>query len=100
MQTASRVLAAAAGVNMNTWIVGRVPVAHLVLKPVLREEDSAVEEKGEKIFFIKGRIMAGQADLANNTMGLTDFKWLTQGELRAELAPYYFHSIRNMMGER
>lgn len=84
---------------MNTWIVGRVPVAHLVTQPVLKE-DSTLENKGEKIFFLKGRIMAGQADLKNNTLGLTDFKWLTKEELRKELAPEYFHGVRNMMEAR
>ncbi len=99
LQTAARVLEGAAGVNMNTWMVGRVPVAHLVTQPVLKE-DATVEKKGEKIFFMKSRIMAGQANLKDNTMGLTDFKWLTEEELEKELAPDYFDSVKNMMGER
>ncbi len=84
---------------MNTWIVGRVPVAHFVLPPVLRE-DSTVEKKGEKVFFVKGRIMAGQADLSKNTMGLTDFQWLTREELEKVLPSPYFRSVKNMMGDR
>ena len=92
-------LASAAGVNMNTWIVGRVPVSHLVYQPVIKA-DSTVEKKGEKIFFLKGRIMAGQADLTNNTMGLTDFQWLTKTELAKVLDRNYFQAIKNMMDPR
>lgn len=84
---------------MNTWLVGRVPVAHLVTKPVLKE-DSSIQTRGEKVFFLKGRIMAGQADLTNNTQGLTDFKWLTREELKEHLSERYYHGVRNMMADR
>lgn len=93
-------LEAAAGVNMNTWMVGRVPVAHMVLPPTLEADGTTVQEKGEKTFFLKGRIMAGQADLSGNTLGLTDFKWLTQDELRQVLPAEYFRSVRGMMADR
>jgi large subunit ribosomal protein L46 len=82
---------------MNTWIVGRVPVAHHVVKPVLGDDGAAVVQPGEKVFFLKGRIMAGQADLAGNKHGLTDFKWLTREELQDALPADYYHSVRNMM---
>ena len=72
---------------MNTWIVGRVPVAHVV-------------EAAAKTFFLKSRIMAGQADLKGNSFGYTDFKWLTREELEKELAPEYFRGVRNMMSDR
>ena len=84
---------------MNTWIVGRVPVAHHVSQPA-PNEDLKLDKKGEKIFFLKARIMAGQADLTDNKLGLTDFKWLTKEELKKELPKEYFHSVRGMMGER
>jgi large subunit ribosomal protein L46 len=84
---------------MNTWIVGRVPVAHLVTGPVFKD-DSSLQRRGEKVFFLKGRIMAGQADLENNSMGLTDFNWLTKEELQDALAPEYYHRVRNMMADR
>ncbi|KAL7902311.1 39S mitochondrial ribosomal protein L46 domain-containing protein [Trichoderma sp. SZMC 28014] len=96
---AKRVMDQAAGVNMNTWLVGRVPVAHVVQEPVLGK-DGAVQKKGQKTFFIKGRIMAGQADLKGNPFGYTDFKWLTREELEKELAPEYFRGVRNMMADR
>ncbi|KFH48989.1 54S ribosomal protein-like protein [Hapsidospora chrysogenum ATCC 11550] len=98
-ECAQRVIDQAAGVNMNIWIVGRVPVAHLVQRPV-QKDDGSVEKKGEKTFFLKGRIMAGQADLKDNPFGYTDFKWLTREELEKELAPEYFRGVRNMMSNR
>ncbi|KAH7023551.1 39S mitochondrial ribosomal protein L46-domain-containing protein [Ilyonectria destructans] len=98
-ESAKRTLEEAAGVNMNTWVVGRVPVAHVVTQPVVKA-DGTVEKKGQKTFFLKGRIMAGQADLGGNRFGYSDFKWLTREELGKELSPEYFHSVRNMMGDR
>ncbi|KAI0400842.1 39S mitochondrial ribosomal protein L46-domain-containing protein [Xylaria palmicola] len=98
-ETAARALKLAAGVNMNTWMVGRVPVAHLVRQPELNE-DTSLKQRGEKVFFHKGRIMAGQADLKDNKMGLKDFNWLTKEELRAKLDRDYFRAVRNMMGDR
>lgn len=84
---------------MNTWIVGRVPVAHVVKKAV-EAADGAVQTRGEKTFLLKGRIMAGQADLKGNPFGYTDFKWLTREELEKELAPEYYRGVRNMMSDR
>lgn len=98
-QSAKRVLDEAAGVNMNTWIVGRVPVAHVVTKPVLKD-DGSVEKKGQKTFFLKGRIMAGQADLENNAFGYSDFKWLTREELKEVVSEEYWHGVHNMMADR
>ena len=84
---------------MNTWVVGRVPVAHVVTQPV-HMEDGSVEKKGQKTFFLKGRIMAGQADLKGNPFGYSDFKWLTREELEKEFSPEYWHGVRNMMADR
>lgn len=89
----------AAGVNMNTWIVGRVPVAHMVTHPKF-DEVTSLKKPGEKVFFLKGRIMAGQADLKDNQMGYKDFHWLTREELEEKMEPDYFHSVRNMMADR
>ncbi|KAF7554258.1 hypothetical protein G7046_g6860 [Stylonectria norvegica] len=97
-EAAKRVLEQAAGVNMNTWIVGRVPVAHIVREPKMK--NGTVEQKGLKTFFLKGRIMAGQADLKDNALGYTDFKWLTREELKTELHPAYYHAARNMLADR
>ncbi|KAI0975986.1 39S mitochondrial ribosomal protein L46-domain-containing protein [Xylaria arbuscula] len=98
-ETAARALEMAAGVNMNTWMVGRVPVAHLVKQPQFNE-DTSLRQRGEKTFFHKGRIMAGQADLKGNKMGLKDFNWLTKDELKEKLGWDYFRAVRNMMADR
>lgn len=98
-ESAQRVLDEAAGVNMNTWIVGRVPVAHVVTKPVLKD-DGSVEKKGQKTFFLKGRIMAGQADLKDNPYGYSDFKWVTREELKELVSEEYWHGVHNMMADR
>lgn len=92
-------LTQAAGANMNTWIVGRVPVAHVVDQPT-QGPDGAIQQRGQKTFFVKGRIMAGQANLEGNPFGYTDFQWLTREELEKELSPAYFKGVRNMMSDR
>jgi large subunit ribosomal protein L46 len=89
----------AAGVNMNTWVVGRVPVAHVVTHPSLTA-DGELKAKGSKTFFLKARIMAGQADIKGNPFGYTDFKWLTREELEKQLTPEYFLGIHNMLALR
>lgn len=91
-ETAERALEQSAGVNMNTWTVGRVPIAHFV-RPVEPTEKKTVTST--KTFFIKGRIMAGQADIKDNTLGVTAFKWLTKEELATELPKYYFAGVKN-----
>ncbi|KAK3368074.1 39S mitochondrial ribosomal protein L46-domain-containing protein [Podospora didyma] len=99
-QTAARVLEESAGVNMNTWVVGRVPVAHHITEVELGKDGTSIVKRGEKTFFLKGRIMAGQADLTGNKHGLVDFKWLTQEELLEVLPRSYYNSVRNMFGRR
>jgi large subunit ribosomal protein L46 len=83
---------------MNTWIIGHVPVGHHVLQPYY--VDGKLERPGERTFFMKGRIMAGQANLKGNLFGLSDFKWLTKQELEDHVRPKYFSAIRNMLAER
>ena len=92
----------AAGVNMNTWIVGNAPVGHHNTnypQPVINEEKK-VEQLGEKTFFMKARIMAGQANLKDNKLGLADFRWLAKEEIQKEVHPQYFNAVRNMLVER
>ncbi|KXJ94478.1 39S mitochondrial ribosomal protein L46-domain-containing protein [Microdochium bolleyi] len=98
-ETASRVLESTAGVNMNTWLVGRVPVAHVVVQPEFGA-DSTLKKRGDKVFLLKGRIMAGQADLKDNKMGYKDFNWLTKDEIKAKVGDTYFKAVRNMMADR
>ncbi|GKT47943.1 54S ribosomal protein L17, mitochondrial [Colletotrichum spaethianum] len=94
-----RILDETAGVNMNTWMVGRVPVAAYVKKPATTQADAAAA-RGQKTFFLKGRIMAGQADLSANKHQYNEFKWLTREELQEVLEPDYYRSVRNMMADR
>ncbi|KAH6661218.1 39S mitochondrial ribosomal protein L46-domain-containing protein [Truncatella angustata] len=98
-QAAQRVLDSTAGVNMNTWLVGRVPVAHHVQQPEFNE-DTSIKARGEKTFFLKGRIMAGQANLTGNKLGYKDFNWLTKDELKDKFSSPYFRSVKNMMADR
>ncbi|KAE8134383.1 ribonuclease H-like domain-containing protein [Aspergillus pseudotamarii] len=99
---AERTLAQAAGVNMNTWMVGFHPVGHHVYNFRYPRADTAngTEHLGEKTFFMKARIMAGQADLAANTQNLKDFKWLTKEEIAPYVLPQYYSHIKNMLAER
>ncbi|KAG7124975.1 54S ribosomal protein L17 like [Verticillium longisporum] len=98
-ETAKRVMDKTAGLDMNTWMVGRAPVAHHVVRPALGE-DGSLQKRGEKTFFLKARIMAGQANLEGNPFGYTEFKWLTAEELKANVDEKYYHSVRNMLADR
>ena len=84
---------------MNTWVVGNAPIGHYVLNP-RPATDKAPEVKGEKTFFMKGRIMAGQADVSKNVLGYDNFKWLTREEIQRLVRPKYFSYVKNMLAER
>ena len=102
MQAAERVLVQAGGLNMNTWVVGNAPIGYYSFDFLTRRSDlqKNVEELGEKVFFMKARIMAGQANLTNNKFGLSDFKWLAKEEIESAVTPRYWNAIRNMLAER
>ena len=93
-QAAERIIVQTGGVNMNTWLVGRVPVGHHVSKPYVHKEDQSLSKSGEKTFFLKARIMAGQADMSANEFGLEDFKWLNKEEIKKLVADKYWSSVR------
>ncbi|KAL4807539.1 ribonuclease H-like domain-containing protein [Aspergillus unguis] len=98
---AERTLEQSAGIHMNTFMVGYHPVGHYVYnarKP--KTNESGVTIAGEKTFFMKGRIMAGQADLSANQQNLQDFKWLAKEEIAKYVLPPYYASIKNMLAER
>ena len=84
---------------MNTWIVGHVPIGHVVAKPWV-DESGIVTKSGEKTFILKGRIMAGQADIKGNVFGIKDFKWLTREEVEGHVGPKYWSQIKNFMARR
>ncbi|PSR94431.1 39S mitochondrial ribosomal protein L46-domain-containing protein [Coniella lustricola] len=101
-ETAARALESTAGVNMNTWMVGRHPIAYEHRKPIYKSDDKKPEERvlkalGRNVFYLKGRIMAGQVDLSHNEYGVTDFKWLTKDELKEALQPGLFQSVEKSM---
>lgn len=100
---------------MNTWVVGNHPVGHFhfnfpspqhrtithpatAAEPQPRQEE--VQDFGEKVFFMKTRIMAGQADLSKTAFGLSDFQWLAKEEVEKTVTPKYWSSVRNMLAER
>lgn len=93
---------------MNTWMVGRAPVAHEHREPVYtggREGEAGAERRiktyGRDVFYLRARIMAGQVDLSGNKWGVTDFKWLTKDELLAgAVSQQTMHSVKNSMPAR
>ena len=99
---------------MNTWFVGNHPIGHFVYQarsakrtpeapspastdPPLGKETSLA---GEKTFFMKARIMAGQADIRGNETGVEDFKWLAKEEVQKEVSPSYWAHVKNMLVEQ
>jgi large subunit ribosomal protein L46 len=99
---------------MNSWIVGNHPIGHYLsgnfaqpeivkvqphpLVPTSTEFEQ--EEFGEKVFFMKGRIMAGQADLSKNEYGDKDFQWLAREEVQERVGKNYWNAIRTMLTDR
>ena len=63
-------------------------------------EEFEQEEYGEKVFFLRGRIMAGQADLSKNEYGDQAFQWLVKEEIEPVVTPKYWSCVRNMLAER
>jgi large subunit ribosomal protein L46 len=58
------------------------------------------EEYGERVFFMKTRIMTGQLNLAKNEYGDEEFQWLTKEEIVGRVSEDYWHQVRNMLAER
>lgn len=87
---------------MNTWVVGNAPIGHYSFNfpKAITNSSAKTQEVGEKVFFMKARIMAGQADLSNNAYGDKEFKWLAKEEIEGLVTPKYWSSVRNMLAER
>ena len=86
---------------MNTWLVGHVPVGHYQHNYTsAKTTPTGLQEQGSKTFFLKARIMAGQANLKDNKLGLQDFKWLHKDELATAVDGDYWRQIKNMLAER
>ncbi|KAF1830571.1 50S ribosomal subunit L30 [Decorospora gaudefroyi] len=97
---AKRIITHTGGVNMNTWLVGRVPIGHHQLDYPEPRPSGNLQEHGAKTFFMKARIMAGQVNLKENQLDLQDFKWLAKEELKNEVEGSYWRSVKNMLAER
>jgi large subunit ribosomal protein L46 len=69
-------------------------------EPATKEESRNTELLGEKLFFMKARIMAGQANLKDNKSGFKDFKWLAREELEKQMERPYWNSVKNMLPAR
>ena len=84
---------------MNTWIVGNMPIGYRTIRyqRKILDQETGAGRLGEKVFFMKGRIMAGQANLSDNKFGLVDFKWLAKDEIEKELQPSDWNSVRNVL---
>lgn len=72
-----------------------------------RERDEAARaaglvpsSPGVRTFFMKGRIMAGQANLEGNLFGLNQFMWLTKKEIEDRFTQYDFDKVKDMLAER
>jgi large subunit ribosomal protein L46 len=87
---------------MNTWVVGNAPIGHYSFNfpKAITNGTSKAQEIGEKVFFMKARIMAGQANLSSNVFGDSEFKWLAKEEIEKLVTPKYWSSIKNMLAER
>ena len=104
----------AAGANMNTWIAGHVPIGHRIVEPEYEKTtteatsqasgdvtplipEAAVTKQGTKTFFMKGRIMAGQAQIPEeNPFGYASFQWATREEVMKLVGPIYWRTIQGM----
>jgi large subunit ribosomal protein L46 len=103
MQAAARILEASAGVNMNTWLVGNHPIGHAKLpysEDLVRANEAGHVEMGDMIFFMKGRIMAGQADITQSSLGLDDFSWLAREEIEPLVSAEYWAAVERMLPAR
>ena len=87
---------------MNTWIVGNAPIGHYSydFPKTLDNPDRGTKEMGEKVFFMKGRIMAGQADLKENQMGLRDWRWACKEEVKGLVTARYWSMVQDMLLDR
>jgi large subunit ribosomal protein L46 len=85
---------------MNTWVVGGAPIGYMEFNHRTALQKENVTQVGAKTFFMRARMMAGQANLEQNKLGLADFKWLTKEEVAKVVSPHYWANVRNMLPDR
>lgn len=102
LQGAERIIVQTGGVNMNTWVVGNMPIGHQVYNysQAIIDKAKGEELRGDKIFFMKARIMAGQADLKDNKLGAEDFQWLAKEEIQNAFNSRDWSVVKNLLPER
>ena len=101
-KAAERVIVQAAGTNMNTWVVGNMPVGHQIhnIAGPSSETSLTPSKNTHKVFYMKAHIMAGQADLKDNGLGLQEYRWLTKQELQRTLSPQDFGAVKKVLADR
>lgn len=81
-----------------------MPIAYEHREPVYQDSEKSGEKEiktyGADVFYLKGRIMAGQVDLDDNKWGILDFMWLTREELEKKISGQTFRSVKNSMPAR
>lgn len=88
---------------MNTWMIGNHPIGHAKIPysdDLVKINEGGHMEKGDMTFFMKGRIMAGQADLTGNELGVQDFGWLAREEIQPLVSADYWKATERMLPER
>ncbi len=69
-------------------------------QPKSIHQDRSDRELGEKTFYMKARIMAGQADLKGNKFGLEDFVWLAKDEIQGKVEKNVWNRVKNILLSR
>ncbi|KAF9052771.1 39S mitochondrial ribosomal protein L46-domain-containing protein [Panaeolus papilionaceus] len=93
-QAAQKDLHAECGDNMDSWIVGRIPIG--VYQPPTVPQ-STPETPEHYVFFFKGHIMAGQVKPEGK--GVEDFAWLTKEEIETRVVPHYWNAIKDILSD-
>lgn len=63
-------------------------------------KEKKLEQPVEKTFFMKARIMAGQANITDNKLEVADFRWLAKEEIEKVVTPNYWSAVQDMLAER
>ena len=102
MKAAERIIVQTGGINMNTWVVGNMPIGHQVYdySKAMMEEKKGSETRGEKTFFMKARIMAGKPNLKDNKFDISEYQWLAKDEIQQALHPRDWSAVKNILAER
>ncbi|KAF2675258.1 hypothetical protein BT63DRAFT_436197 [Microthyrium microscopicum] len=102
-ESAERIIRQSAGINMHTWIVSNHPVGHFERpygQNYITTNEAGATVKGEVTFFMKGRIMMGQADIKESELGVSDFKWLPKESIKEHVHPKYWASVDDILPSR